>query len=84
MQKNKLMIDLILNKQRNKERKISTLMLSIDKRQLRFVKPILLAVVYLVFIVMSFQNEKLFLKEMLVSGGIMAVLYFVHVLSQKE
>lgn len=82
--KNKIMSDLILNKQRKKEAKITTRVPSISKAQLRLIKTILFAFVYLVFLILSIQNNQLFLKEILVSGGIIAVLYFVHVLSQKQ
>jgi hypothetical protein len=80
----KTMSDLIFDKQRNEESNLTTRMPSITRKQLRFVKPAMLSIVYAGFITLSLKNDNLFLTEMLVSGGIIAIVYFVHLLSQND
>jgi hypothetical protein len=78
------MDNLILSRQTEKETKVSTQISFAIKRLSRFVKPVVFAVVYAVFIAMSIQNDNLFIKEMLLCGGIISILYFIHLLSQKQ
>ncbi|WP_298754889.1 hypothetical protein [uncultured Psychroserpens sp.] len=78
------MSDLILNKQRKKETKITGSLVLVAKKLLKFIKPMATAAIYVVIIRLSLNYNNLFLSELLVSGAIMAMLYFVHVLSQKQ
>ncbi|WP_298892582.1 hypothetical protein [uncultured Psychroserpens sp.] len=78
------MSDLILNKQRKKEIKVTGSLVLVAKKLLKFIKPLVMAAIYAVTIRASLECNNLFLSELLVSGAIMAMLYFVHVLSQKQ
>ncbi|MCD2257664.1 hypothetical protein [Psychroserpens luteolus] len=78
------MSDLILSKQRKKETKVAGSLVLVVKKLLKFIKPMAMVATYVVIIRASLKYNSLFLSELLVSGAIMAMLYFVHVLSQKQ
>lgn len=80
----KQMSDFVLNKQSNQKVKKATLNESARKRQISFIKPFLMLMVLNAFIILSVKNDNLFLNELLISVGILMLVFVVHVLSQNE
>lgn len=78
------MSDFILKKQKKNTVKVTGRIPSISKKLSKFVKPFLASIVYGIFVMMSIKSDNLFLTELLVSGSIIAMLYFVHLMSQKQ
>ena len=80
----KQMRDFVLNKQSNQKVKKVALKESTRTRQISFVKPFLMLMVCNVFIILSIKNDNLFLTELLISCGILILVFVVHLLSQNE
>ncbi|WP_040247595.1 hypothetical protein [Psychroserpens mesophilus] len=78
------MNDLILNKQRNQSLKREALDKSIKRKRLILIKPLLMLAVLSTFIILSIKNNNLFLSELLISGGILMLIFIVYLFSQKE
>lgn len=86
MQKIKLktMSDLTLKKESTHKVGKVILKNSTKKRQLVFIKPFLMLMVLITFIILSLENDSLFLKEILVSGGILFLVFIIHLISKTE
>lgn len=78
------MNDLILNKQRNQSLKREALDKSNKRKRLILIKPLLMLAVLSTFIILSIKNNNLFLSELLISGGILMLIFIVYLFSQKE
>lgn len=80
--KHNIMSDFILDKQEKREAKTSASTKTSAQKGQIFVKPLLVLIALLGFIVMSLNNNNLFLTELLISGGIIFIVALVYVITQ--
>lgn len=78
------MNDFALNKESKQNVKIDSLQNSVKNEEFTYVKPLIMLLVLSAFIILSLQHDNLFMSELLISGGILMLVFVIHFLSSKE